>query len=253
MQRNLLQVKKNWEEFAKKDPLWSILPIPEKKDNRWTIEELYETGRREICSVMKYLEHLKLKINQDRALDFGCGVGRLTQALCEYFDECIGVDISLQMLQLAAQNNRYGDRCQYLLNCSSDLGVFRDGVFDFIYSNIVFQHLPPRLTLGYIKEFIRILKQDGIIIFQITTDIIGLKNKIRRGMNYVLPKFLRQFYKRLRYRTWAIKDMYCIKEALLNDFVVQSGGKIIDIADDDSSMPRYKGKRYCITKFDFNN
>ena len=101
MEKCIRQLKKNWEEFAKKDPLWSILPIPEKKNNRWKIEELFETGHNEICSVMEYIEHLNLKINYHRALDFGCGVGRLTQALCEYFDDCVGIDISFPMLQLA--------------------------------------------------------------------------------------------------------------------------------------------------------
>jgi len=248
MEKCIRQLKKNWEEFAKKDPLWSILPIPEKKNNRWKIEELFETGHNEICSVMEYIEHLNLKINYHRALDFGCGVGRLTQALCEYFDDCVGIDISFPMLQLAEEHNRYKNCCKYILNCSSDLKIFSDETFDFIYSNIVFQHLPPELTLGYIKEFIKILKNNGIIIFQITTGIIGLCNRIRRSLNYIFPKSMRQLYKKLRYKTWAIKEMHFIKEEVVNNFITSNGGKIIDVIDDNSSLPRYKGKRYCITK-----
>ncbi|MEO0185515.1 MAG: class I SAM-dependent methyltransferase [candidate division WOR-3 bacterium] len=248
MKQNLLQIRKNWEEFAQKDPLWSILPIPEKKDNRWNIEELYETGHREISSVMNYIKNLNMKIEYRRALDFGCGVGRLTQALCEFFDECIGIDISFQMLRLARSYNKYGNRCRYILNCSSDLKIFKDEIFDFIYSNIVFQHLPPDLTLGYIKEFIRVLKKGGMIIFQITTGVVGIKNIMRRTISSVLPVPLRHLYKKLRYKTWAIKDMYYIKTEKLNDFITKSGGKIVDIVDDSSSLPRYEGKRYCITK-----
>ncbi|MGB9720138.1 MAG: methyltransferase domain-containing protein [bacterium] len=248
MKPDLLQIRKNWEEFARKDPLWSILPIPEKKDNRWNIEELFETGHREICSVMNYVRGLKIDTEYHRALDFGCGVGRLTQSLCEFFDECIGVDISFQMLQLANRYNQHKDRCRYILNCSSDLRIFKDEIFDFIYSNIVFQHLPPDLTLGYIKEFMRILRKGGIIIFQITTDVVGIKNKVRRALNNVLPDALRHLYKKLRYKTWAIKDMYYIKTEKLNDFIITNGGKIADIVDDTSSLPRYEGKRYCITR-----
>ncbi len=248
MEKQIKEVKKNWEEFAKKDPLWSILPLPEKKDNRWKIEELFETGKREICSVMEYINKLNIDIKHGRALDFGCGIGRLTQALCAYFDECIGIDISHQMLKLAQQNNGHKEQCTYILNCASDLKIFKDNSFDFIYSNIVFQHLPPELTLGYIKEFIRILKNNGVIIFQITTGIIGLRNKMRRILNYILPAFVRHFYKRLRYKTWAIKDMYCVKEEVLEDVITANRGKIIDVIDDDSSLPRYKGKRYCLTK-----
>lgn len=248
MEKCIRQVKKNWEEFADKDPLWSILPLPEKKDNRWRIDELFETGYKEICSVMEYIGQRNIKIGHHRALDFGCGVGRLTQALSRYFDNCIGVDISFQMLKIAEQNNRHKENCSYILNCAPDLMIFKDSAFDFIYSNIVFQHLPPKLTVAYIKEFIRILKNNGIAVFQITTSIIGLPNRIRRTLNYILPDFVRHFYKKIRYKTWAIKDMYCIREEVLNNIIVSNGGKIIDVIDDHSSLPRYKGKRYCITR-----
>ncbi len=248
MEKKICEVKKNWEEFAEKDPLWSILPLPDKKNNRWKKEELFETGRKEIELVMEYVDSLNRKFVRGRALDFGCGVGRLTQALCDYFDHCVGVDISLQMLRLAEQYNSKREHCQYVLNCAADLAIFKDDTFDFIYSNIVFQHLPPELTLGYIKEFIRILKKGGIIVFQITTGITGFRNRLRRFLNQIIPLGLRRLYKKLRYQTWAIKDMYIIKEDVLNDFITSNRGYIIDIVDDDSSMPRYRGKRYCITK-----
>ena len=35
------------------------------------------------------------------ALDFGCGIGRLSQALAEHFDQVYGVDISPKMIELA--------------------------------------------------------------------------------------------------------------------------------------------------------
>uniref|UniRef100_A0A7C4X8S6 Class I SAM-dependent methyltransferase n=1 Tax=candidate division WOR-3 bacterium TaxID=2052148 RepID=A0A7C4X8S6_UNCW3 len=248
MPESLKKVQKNWDEFAKKDPLWAILPIPEKKDNRWKIEELFATGRNEIKAIMNYIQGLDINIKKDKALDFGCGVGRLTQALCEYFNECIGVDISSYMLQLANRYNKYPQRCKYILNCESDLKIFPDETFDFIYSNIVFQHLEPRFTLGYIKEFIRVLKTGGLIIFQVTTRIIGFENKFRRALNYLIPQGIRRVYKKIRYKTWAIKDMYCIDPKILNEFIKSHGGEIIDIVEDSSSLPRYEGKRYCITR-----
>ncbi|MEO0136566.1 MAG: class I SAM-dependent methyltransferase [candidate division WOR-3 bacterium] len=249
MDRNVIgDLRKNWEEFARKDPLWSILPFPEKKGNRWKIEELYQTGNAEIKAVIEYLQSLNLKIKNKRALDFGCGAGRLTQALAQYFELCIGVDISLGMLQIATQHNQFKDRCVYILNCAPDLKIFKDHSFDFIYSSIVFQHLPPKLTLNYLQEFLRIVKKDGVIIFQITTDIIGIANRIRRMISMLLPPLLRQLYKKMRYQTWGIKDMYWIKEDFLNKFIISKGGKIIDCVDDFSAMPRYRGKRYCITR-----
>ncbi len=53
---------------------------------------------------MKYLKDKGINYNDTLALDFGCGIGRLTQLLCKFFKKCIGVDISKEMIKLA---NKY--------------------------------------------------------------------------------------------------------------------------------------------------
>ena len=85
----LTQLKKNWNELATKDALWSILPDPKKKNNKWQLEEFFRTGEKEALNVLKELEFLGLEINHGRCLDFGCGVGRLTQALGNFFKHAL--------------------------------------------------------------------------------------------------------------------------------------------------------------------
>lgn len=245
----LYNIKHNWDEFAASDPLWSILPLPEKKNNAWSPEELFETGRKEIKSVMNYIDALNMRPGNNKALDFGCGVGRLTQALADYYDTCYGVDISGKMLELAAHYNHYGERCIYVLNDTSDLRIFKDTTFDFIYSNIVFQHIPPLYSLRYIREFLRTIKPDGLIIFQITVEQLPIfGTRLRNFIKRIMPIQLRRLYKRLRYGTWAIKDMYCIRKEDLDNFIEGHGGRIIDTVSDPSTLPRYKGLRYCIKR-----
>src|ERR1700682_912533 len=55
----------------------------------------------------------------DRHLDFGCGVGRLTQGPASYFASVRGVDIAPSMIELAKRHNRYPDVCHYDLNCEA--------------------------------------------------------------------------------------------------------------------------------------
>jgi len=247
--KNLRDIKANWEEFARTDPLWSILPIPEKKGNRWTIEDMFEHGRNEITSLMDYLAGMKLTGDRGRALDFGCGVGRLTQALALFFTATVGVDISETMIRLAEQYNPFPDRCRYLANNRSDLRVFANNYFDFIYSNIVFQHIPPDLTFEYIRDFIRILKPGGLIVYQMTTEELPIAGtKARNVFRKLAPRFLRQAYKKAKFGTWAIKDMYCIPDKEMSRFVKENGGRILAAPDDKMSLPRYKGKRYVVTK-----
>jgi 2-polyprenyl-3-methyl-5-hydroxy-6-metoxy-1,4-benzoquinol methylase len=139
------ELQRDWEEFGRIDPLWAILTDPSKKNNRWDPQEFFATGEAETECLMDRIATLPLSLRRGRALDFGCGVGRLTQALCRHFEQCVGVDIAPSMIELACGYNRFGDRCQYHVNAAADLRLFEDGHFDFVYSNIVLQHIPPEL------------------------------------------------------------------------------------------------------------
>jgi SAM-dependent methyltransferase len=164
---DLEELQWNWNEFGKTDPLYAILTVPSKRNNRWHVDEFFKTGETEIQSVIGYLNSLGRVTENRRALDFGCGVGRLTQALCRYYQECDGVDIAPSMISAASQFNRFGDRCRYHLNEKDDLRLFDDNQFDFMYSMIVLQHIAPPFSSNYIREFIRVLKPDGLALFQI--------------------------------------------------------------------------------------
>lgn len=40
----LEDLKQHWDCFGKTDPLWAILTDPERKSNRWNVEEFVGTG-----------------------------------------------------------------------------------------------------------------------------------------------------------------------------------------------------------------
>jgi SAM-dependent methyltransferase len=156
-----------WERHARRDPLWAILSDPTKKGRKWDLERFFETGSREISLALYELAHLDVAIARTNALDFGCGVGRLTQALAGYFDRAVGVDVSPTMIRLAEKLNRHPDRVRYVCNAADDLSILGQNVFDFVYTDIVLQHLEPALILRYLTEFFRILSPGGVLIFQL--------------------------------------------------------------------------------------
>jgi hypothetical protein len=53
-----------------------------------------------------------------------------------------------------------------VLNERDDLSIFADGAFDFVFSFLVLQHMPPPLAESYLREFVRVLKPGGIGYFQ---------------------------------------------------------------------------------------
>src|SRR5262252_7703433 len=97
---DLKTVRLNWELFARTDPLWAILMDPAKRNGKWDPQAFFDSGVREISTVLDYVEGQGLSVDFDgMALDFGCGVGRLSQALAARFRRVVGVDISAEMVK----------------------------------------------------------------------------------------------------------------------------------------------------------
>ena len=161
------KMEEYWEKHAQRDPLWAILSAPDKKNRQWHADHFFETGRREISILMHHLRDLQIQFAHGKALDFGCGVGRLTQAMALFFDQVCGIDISESMVRFANSFNHFPEKVQYICNQRNDLLVFPSGEFDFVYSNIVLQHVHPDITLAYLSEFLRVLRPGGLLIFQL--------------------------------------------------------------------------------------
>jgi 2-polyprenyl-3-methyl-5-hydroxy-6-metoxy-1,4-benzoquinol methylase len=154
--------EREWEERAHFDPLWAILVDKERQFGKWDREEFFASGQREVDALMTSCGFSAG--NNGRALDFGCGVGRLSRALNVYFGEVYGVDISQEMIRLAKE---FTPSCTFLVNRTDHLKVFEADFFDFIYSNIVLQHQPTRkIAKAYIREFVRVIKPGALVVFQ---------------------------------------------------------------------------------------
>lgn len=169
---DLEELQANWDKFGKTDALWSIITAPSKRGGKWNADEFFATGCREIAVVMTYVQSLGVALNKGRALDFGCGVGRLTQALCGHFAACDGVDIAPSMIKLARRYNKFGGKCCYHLNEASNLSLFADNSFDFIYSSVTLQHMRPDYSAAYLKEFLRVLVPGGLAVFQLPGELV---------------------------------------------------------------------------------
>src|SRR5947209_1825516 len=141
---SLADVERNWQVYARADPMWAALMDPEKLGGGWDVEPFFAAGEAEIATVIDHLAKVGLRVDfSGTALDFGCGVGRLTQALAVRFASVWGVDISSAMIELAGEFNRHPESCHYLVNASEHLSVFESNTFAFIYTSIVLQHMEP--------------------------------------------------------------------------------------------------------------
>ncbi len=251
----LRDLKKNWNEFGKTDPLWAILTDPTKKGNRWDEDEFFRTGLHEVERYLKYLDTIGVTVPRGRGLDFGCGVGRLTQGMAAYFEEVHGVDIAASMTERAEGFNRFGEKCIYHCNEKDDLGLFPDDSFDFILSVITLQHIRPEYAVRYLREFLRVLAPGGVALFQVPSELrpghwfLRLKVAFRV---YTPPAVLRTWRKARRLLSGArpFMEMYGIRPDEVRGVVESSGGTVIDIKENDNSGACWTSFSYCVTKED---
>lgn len=160
------KLRQSWDQLGEDNALWAVLS--DKKS--WNEDEFFETGRVEIDRVLDVLKRHKVKVKKGTALDFGCGVGRLSQALGRHFTKVVGVDIAESMLKRAKQYNK-GSKNQSKVTfkhiTSGDLADLKDGKFDFVFTDIVLQHMRNEQAKKYIREFYRVLSKDGVLVFQL--------------------------------------------------------------------------------------
>jgi SAM-dependent methyltransferase len=253
---NLRRLRAHWDAWGRSDPLWAILTEPGRKGNRWTAEEFFATGAAEVEAVLAYLDDVAPGTPRRRALDFGCGVGRVTQALAGRFEEVVGVDIAPSMIERARAGNRQPDRCRYLLNADDDLRIFADDRFDLVYSNITLQHMEPRYAKRYIAEFVRVAAPSGVLLFQVTSGrapappeerlLPRLKATVRRRT----PPAVLKLYEEVKHAFSRGPRMegHSVPREEVEAVLAGAGATVLDVTPDRSAGPAWLAFRYCATK-----
>ena len=233
---NLRELQRNWDNMGRRAPLTAVLTTR----LSWSEKDFFETGKKEIQELINDMESLDQSFPRRRALDFGCGVGRLTQSLADHYEEVFGVDIAPSMIELAEEMNRHGGRCRYVLNDRDDLRIFGGNHFDLIYSNITLQHMEPRYAFRYIKEFLRVLSRDGLLVFHMPSERTG-----RNTLDY-LPRRASAFLQRLI--LGGAMEMYGAPRNVLTEFIENLGGEVRLIKQSGGAGPSWETYEYFVAK-----
>lgn len=162
-------VRRDWTALGSEDPLWAVYVAPGKQGGNWDVDAFLATGQAEVDASLATLATLGVTPATGTALDFGAGVGRLSNALATHFDRVIAVDVSPTMLEQATTLDRSEGRIDFHLNDKPDLSDFDDASVDLVYSSLVLQHLPADLSRGYLRELARVVRPEGAVIIQVVS------------------------------------------------------------------------------------
>jgi SAM-dependent methyltransferase len=244
----LLHGQREWDELASLDPLWAVLTAPEWRDGWSRLDEFFATGEREIDDVLERSAALERPARREQALDFGCGVGRLTRALGARFNACVGVDISGRMVETASRLNMDRPSCRFVVNAAPDLEQFESRSFDFVYSALALQHVPSAATAArYVREFLRIVRSDGLVVFQVPHRIPWPYRFHGRRHAYRLLRRLgvneRVLYERIRLTPMR---MLYLAEPAVQRLVEAAGGVLAQVERDDPGPLAVASRRYFV-------
>lgn len=215
--------------LGKSDPFWAVLSNPGTEGGKWDRAEFFRTGETDVQHTLRELADLGIDVARGSAMDFGCGVGRLTQPLAREFNEAVGVDIASSMIAIANDLSSDLPNCKFVVNTRDDLSQFPAASFDFIYSHIVFQHMEPRYSLAYMREFGRLLRDEGCTAFQVlvpdgTHRLLGWAKRWMPGMLGAI--------RRMRNHGAPIIELYGVTHGEVAEALAAGGIEIIATRDD---------------------
>jgi SAM-dependent methyltransferase len=257
---------RSWDLLGQRNPFGAILTDAEGELREWDLAEFLATGRADAQRFVADLERIAPGVSRGSALDFGCGVGRVTRGLTEYFDRVVGVDIAPSMIAEARRLNADAPKASFVLNPAPHLRQFASGAFDVVYCRLVLQHLRPRYVRRYVPELVRLLAPDGVLMFQMPgeTDHVDSEEAFCRapvtgqGLKRYAPLALVRAYRRLKYRLivdYALMDsddprmhMFAMSKEQLTALIGGAGGEVLAICRDQSHGTRGEGFEYWVTR-----
>ncbi len=235
-----------WEQLAQLDPLFVIVAEEGKDHGGWDPEEFFRTGEAEVAGALERFQALGGSLAPGgAALDFGCGVGRLTLPLAERTAHATGADISPRMIELAREYAAGRDDVTYVVNQAPNLACFPDDSFDLVFTTKVIYHLKPALQECFLREFMRVLKPGGAAIFEAsvfkpaTSRWQGFHARYKLARRRLLPRRMRYsamralgfkpetIYERFGWRPKMA--MYTVDEARLQGVLDAAGAETLGV------------------------
>lgn len=160
----MAKAKEQWELLGRTDPYYAVATFDKFKSKSLDDvlkDEFFATGREHVEFVAEEYElRFGDDFRPDRALDFGCGVGRLVLPFAEKAAHVTGVDISDNMLSEARRNCESRGLSNVDLLQTEEF-LRSDVDFDFVHSFIVFQHIDPRIGMPLFSKIVKRLKPGG--------------------------------------------------------------------------------------------
>jgi trans-aconitate methyltransferase len=181
---------RQWEKFGRDDPYYGVYTDDKYRRTNLTEQakqDFFASGREHVAHILeKIRESVDSRYSIRTALDFGCGVGRVTIALAEVAETVTGIDVSESMLNEARKNCRSSGTTNVSFVRSDDKLSLVSGRYNFLHSYVVFQHIPVSRGKRIFARLLDRLEDGGVGVVHFTyAKSSGLRTAVDLAKNYV--------------------------------------------------------------------
>lgn len=162
------------------------------------------------------------------AVEIGCGLGRLTQALAEHFGLVVGVDVSRALLKQAVTNNER-DNVVFEVNDGYHLRPAAVKSCDTVFSYEVLYYLNREILTSYLRDVFALLRPGGQFVFELNTEPIRFGTRVSGAIRNVLHSCGKKHW-----RGWPTGPgfrRFCHSPAYLRETLTSIGFRVERIVD----------------------
>jgi SAM-dependent methyltransferase len=160
-----ISADEDWKRLGQIDPYFAVLSNDKFKSANIDSEaklDFFASGVSHVNKVLAVLKNSYGFVPIGTALDFGCGVGRITRALAPHFEKVVGLDIATGMLEEAKKDALTTGLTNIEYDISLNDERLRPEIYDFVHSYIVLQHIPTPMGENIIRILLRSIKIGGV-------------------------------------------------------------------------------------------
>lgn len=181
-----------WEKFGEENLYFGVYTVDKFRNenlDKENLSEFFDSGEIYVQEIWDEIEaHFTPDFQPKNALDFGCGVGRLTLPLATKCKSVLGVDISSNMMKEAEKNAVSANLSNIEFKQTNQFLSENGEKFDFVHSFVVFQHINPKEGEKIFENVVKKLETGGIGVLHLTYfNCLKRKNKITSAVYRNFP------------------------------------------------------------------
>ena len=221
----LAKIKSAWSHLGMARPHFSVLTdsrfLPDNLPR--SLDDFWGSGEVAAAQLLRTLARHGFTPAGKNCVEYGCGVGRVTNSLARSFARVDAYDISAAHLEIARQHAReQAVHNVHFHECAANILADLEPC-DVYYSRIVLQHNPPPVITQLICKAFAALRPGGIAAFQVPTYMAGYRFRLRQWLADDHPLEM---------------QMHCLPQAKIFEIAAEQHCMVLEVREDGSAGAR---------------